>query len=39
MEAGIYGYTKNQQGTATRPADGGGNRSFANAALTATNFS
>jgi hypothetical protein len=39
MEAGIYGYTKNQQGTATRPADGGGNRSFANAALTASDFS
>jgi hypothetical protein len=38
MEAGCNGYTKNQQGTATHPTDGGGNRSYANGALTAANF-
>lgn len=36
-EAGRYGYTLNQNG-ANRPTDGGGNRTFANAALTAADF-
>lgn len=39
MEVGVNGYTKNQSGTGTRPADGGGNRSYANAALTVADFS
>jgi hypothetical protein len=38
LEPGSNGYTKNQMGSATRPADGGGNRSFANTALTVTSF-
>lgn len=38
MEIGRYGYTFNQDAGATRPIDGGGNRSFANAALTVASF-
>jgi len=38
MEPGFFGYTHNGSGTANRPIDGGGNRSFANVALTAADF-
>jgi hypothetical protein len=38
MEAGSNGYTVNQNAGAARPTDGGGNRSYANAALTVANF-
>lgn len=37
MEAGYNGYTLNQNGS-NKPVDGGGNRSFANTALTVANF-
>jgi hypothetical protein len=34
MEIGVNGYTANQDGGAYRPTDGGGNRSYANTAIT-----
>jgi hypothetical protein len=38
FEPGIFGYTHNGNGTATRPKDGGGNRSFDNKRITAKDF-
>ncbi|HXA40130.1 MAG TPA: hypothetical protein VNW53_14115 [Phenylobacterium sp.] len=34
LESGVFGYTSNGDGGANRPVDGGGNRTFTNAALT-----
>jgi hypothetical protein len=38
MEQGVNGYTLNQNSTGTRPTDGGGNRSYANVAITSGQF-
>jgi hypothetical protein len=37
-EAGFAGFTHNGNGTATRPVDGGGNRTIANVAMTSAAF-
>jgi hypothetical protein len=39
LEAGAFGYTKDQNGSTHRPGDGGGNRSRRNLAITAADFS
>lgn len=38
LEAGVFGYTVNENGAPNRPVDGGGNRNTANVALTAADF-